>query len=127
MAFPSVAGSVVIFGSGYALSSMADMAWLRRTRVYYWGDIDTHGFRILDRLRAKLPNARSIMMDRRTLLAHEQHWVREESPVNAALSGLTDDEAALYRDLVEGVFGENVRLEQERVRFSWVEAALAKL
>jgi len=127
LAFPEVPESVVIFGSGYALSSVAGMAWLRDTQVFYWGDIDTHGFRILDRLRAKLPAAQSFLMDRETLIAHEQHWEREDSPANAVLNHLREDESALYRDLIEGVFGERVRLEQERVRYSHLERVLRRL
>jgi len=30
---------------------------LRARRVRYWGDIDTHGFSILDQLRVHLPQA----------------------------------------------------------------------
>ncbi|MGH3620699.1 MAG: Wadjet anti-phage system protein JetD domain-containing protein, partial [Sciscionella sp.] len=66
----------------------------------------------------------SILMDRATLLAHEDHWVTEPNPVNAPLELLRPDEADLYRDLVENAFGQAVRLEQERVRFSVVERAL---
>ena len=65
-------------------------------------------------------------MDRATLLAHEAHWDREPSPVNADLQHLTADEAALYRDLVEDLFGPAVRLEQERVRYACIEAAVSE-
>ncbi|MDT5095877.1 MAG: hypothetical protein QOH60_5240, partial [Mycobacterium sp.] len=37
-----------------------------------------HGFAILDRLRAWLPRARSVLMDRETLLAHRDRWVTED-------------------------------------------------
>jgi hypothetical protein len=63
-------------------------------------------------------------MDRGTLLAHRQQWVTEGSPTNRALPNLTYDEASLYRDLVEGTYGDSIRLEQERVRFSLLERAL---
>ena len=38
--------------------------------LVYWGDLDTHGFAILNRLRECFPHARSMLMDRATLLAH---------------------------------------------------------
>lgn len=63
-------------------------------------------------------------MDRDTLLAHQAQWVREPSPARRALPRLTADETAVYRDLVEDRYGPAVRLEQERVRFSLLEAAL---
>jgi hypothetical protein len=37
---------------------------------------------------------------------------------------LSVDEADLYRSLVDGEFGQGVRLEQERIRFSALESAL---
>jgi hypothetical protein len=47
--------------------------------------------------------------------------------VNAHLPHLTADEAALYRDLVEDVFGPAVRLEQERIGYPMLEAAVSAL
>jgi hypothetical protein len=43
-------------------------------RILYWGDIDTHGFAILDRLRTGMPHMRSLMMDQATLQAHRSLW-----------------------------------------------------
>ena len=59
------------------------MAGRRRDPVL--GDIDTHGFAILDRLRAWLPQTRSVLMDRDTLLAHRDRWVTEDRPAKSAL------------------------------------------
>lgn len=124
LAFPTVPRSLLIFGGGYAVSRVSRLDWLRDVALYYWGDIDTHGFRILDLMRKGFRHTRSVLMDRTTLLAHEDHWDREPAPVNADLTNLTDNEAALYRDLVEDVFGTAVRLEQERISYSVVEAAV---
>jgi hypothetical protein len=125
LAFPPVPRSLLLFGGGYAVSRIAPLRWLTGLDLIYWGDIDTHGFRILDRLRAVFPHARSMLMDRATLLAHESRWETEQSPVNAPLPNLTDEEAALYRDLVEDALGPAVRLEQERVAYPLIRAALA--
>ena len=64
-------------------------------------------------------------MDRDTLLAHRDQWVTESTPVTAHLPNLTAAEAALHQDLVEGTFGDAVRLEQERVSYPLLQAALA--
>lgn len=71
-----------------------------------------------------LPHTRSFLMDRASLLSHVDHWGRETSPNRARLPGLTTEEAALHRDLVEDSLGPSVRLEQERVRFSAIEVGL---
>jgi hypothetical protein len=92
--------------------------------LVYWGDIDTHGFAILDGLRSRHSGAISILMDDDTLFAHRTQWVREPAPIRRALPGLTSSEAVVYHGLVEDRYGSAVRLEQERVRFSLLERAL---
>jgi hypothetical protein len=126
LAFPPVAGAIVIFGGGYAVSVLEALAWLADHELVYWGDIDTHGFSILGRLRRRFPHVRSMLMDRATLLAHRSQWVTEPSQAAADLDCLTADEADLCRDLAAGVFGPSIRLEQERVRFSLLEASLSR-
>lgn len=124
LAFPDVADAMVIHGGGYALSQLEPLRWLADRELVYWGDIDTHGFVILDRLRRAFGHARSMLMDRATLLAHEGQWVREPSPTDVPLELLRPDEAALYTDLVEDSLGSAVRLEQERVCYGDVERAV---
>ncbi|GAB3994030.1 hypothetical protein GCM10029992_07310 [Glycomyces albus] len=127
LAFPDHARAAVLLGSGYAVAGATRPAALADRRVYYWGDIDTHGFAILDRLRARLPQAESILMDEETLTAHEPHWAREPSQTKAELRRLTPGEAKLYSDLLDGRWRPSVRLEQERVRFSRLTAVLGRL
>lgn len=124
LAFPLTGPDIVIFGGGYAVPALQPLGWLAGLDLIYWGDIDTHGFTILNRLRQRFPHTRSMLMDRETLLAHRDHWVSEPSPSSAALEFLDAEEAALYRDLVTGALGPSVRLEQERISYAAVERAL---
>lgn len=126
LAFPPVRDAVVVFGGGYAVNRLEPLRWLAGKDLVYWGDIDTHGFAILNRLRRVFGRTRSLLMDRATLLAHESQWVRDSAPTNEHLEMLLPDEAALYTDLVEGTFGPAVRLEQERISFSAVEQAVRR-
>ena len=127
LAFPAPAAAMVILGGGYAVPVLEPLGWLAGIDVVYWGDIDTHGFAILDRLRQHLPHARSMLMDGATLLGHREHWTTEPSPTAAALSRLDRAESALYADLISNAYAPSVRLEQERIRFSAVEKAVASL
>jgi hypothetical protein len=124
LAFPAVAGSLIVFGSGYGFAAIALAEWLHRCRVLYWGDLDTHGFAILDQLRADFPDAGSLLMDRKTLLAHRELWTSEATPTKAELGRLRPDERALYDDLRYDRLAPALRLEQERIGFAWVESAL---
>lgn len=125
LAFPLAAGAIALFGDGYAVNVLSNLDWLGSLELTYWGDLDTHGFAILNRLRSRFPQARSMLMDRGTLLAHRSQWVTEATPTKAVLGLLDAQEQELYQDLVDGTFGRAVRLEQERVSFGSVERALS--
>lgn len=125
LAFPPVDDSLLVFGAGYGFEVLVQADWLARCHVYYWGDIDTHGFAILDQLRAHVPHARSLLMDRATLLAFEDQWGVEESQIQRDLPRLDADECALYDDLRDNRIRTNLRLEQERIAFGWVVDALS--
>lgn len=127
LALPPLPGTLALFGAGYGFAALREIAWLRETTVLYWGDIDTHGFAILDQLRADGIRARSVLMDIETLLAHRKQWVREVTPTTAPLTHLHDDEAQLYRDLVDNRHGDQVRLEQERIPFRWAARRLREV
>ena len=127
LAFPAVDDAIVIFGAGYGWDALAAACWLARCTCYYWGDIDTHGFAILDQLRGRLKQVSSFLMDRETLMAHEAYWGEEPDPVTRDLPRLTPDEHALYDDLRDHRIRRHLRLEQERVGFGWVNAALTRV
>jgi hypothetical protein len=127
LAFPAIPDSMVVLGLGHAVSLIAAARWLAERDVHYWGDLDTHGFAMLDRLRASLPRTRSLLMDRATLEVHRSLWTTEEAPHIAPLDRLTPEEAKLYADLRYDRLGRSVRLEQERVSFGWLRSALDAL
>lgn len=129
LAFPDTPGAIVVFGGGYGVLRLADIAWLGGRDVFYWGDIDTHGFAILDRLRASVPHARSLLMDAATLHAHRSLWGSEDidKRYTGELGRLTVDEHAVFQALRDDVFGERLRMEQERIGFRWVRDAVERL
>jgi hypothetical protein len=114
---------------GYGLDRFVQTPWLKGLDVWYWGDIDTHGFRILDRLRATLPQAQSLLMDRATLEAHRSLCVEEpaEKRYTGELFRLSSEEHALFEELRHDRIGERIRLEQERIAYGWLRVVLADL
>lgn len=127
LAFPDHPQSLVLFGGGYGWSALEGAAWLRRCEVHYWGDIDTHGFAILDQLRIRLPQARSFLMDSTTFQALENLWGTEPESVRRPLPRLSEDERAVFQRLQRAPHAASLRLEQERIPFSMLEAALLAL
>ena len=124
LAFPPAAESIVIFGAGYGWETLARAIWLARCTIHYWGDIDTHGFAILDQLRTRFDHVESFLMDRPTLMGHETLWGEESDQVVHDLPRLTNPEQALFDELRDNRIRKGLRLEQERVGFHWVQVAL---
>ena len=128
LAFPQAAHSLAVFGAGYGFDTLVPAAWLRQTELHYWGDIDTHGFAILDQLRGHFPLTQSFLMDRETFFAGQAHWTGEPQPTQRELPRLNDAERRLYDDLRCCRLAEQpLRLEQERIAFGRVLSALAAL
>ena len=127
LALPPMKDSMAIFGAGYGFESLGRTHWLARCRLHYWGDIDTHGFAILDALRRRFGHVQSLLMDRSTFLEFESLWGTENAPLDRDLGALTTEERALYDDLRDNRLGRSLRLEQERIGFGWVRDALSRL
>lgn len=125
LSFPKHARSIVIFGLGYGVDSLAAVPWLQEKAVFYWGDIDTHGFSILSRLRHHLPEVQSLMMNQATLQRFSKLTVIE--PENARcthpLSHLNPMEQTVYHALQQS----QRRLEQERLPMNYVLQQLETL
>lgn len=128
LALPAVPGAVTLMKLGHAVNLLRQLPWLNAARVIVWGDIDTHGFAILDRVRSVLPQAESMLMDGDTLLNHRALWVDEPRPYDGPdLGRLNESERTVFGGLVGNTWGVNVRLEQERLPWPLVLAALAGL
>jgi hypothetical protein len=121
LAMPPVEGAVVIHGSGYAVDRLALIPWAASSRITYWGDLDSHGFGVLNRLRAQNLDVRTVLMDLETLDAFRDLWVPEPTPNRGTLQHLSSEESEVLRGLAER---GDVRLEQERIPWQHSLAAL---
>ncbi len=120
LAFEDCPGTVVFMGLGYGVGTLATLPWVMRAQCIYWGDLDTHGLAILSRARSKIPHIQSALMDEHTLLSHRDLWVAEDQQYAAPeLPLLTPAEQSLYCGLKQQRWGVNVRLEQERIAWSY--------
>ena len=122
LAFPDYPKAIVIFGLGYAVNLLADARCMQKTDLYYWGDIDTNGFSILSRYRKYYPQVQSLFMGQQTLdkfIALAGVEEQEKSSKNE-LENLRKEELILYKKLQSSL----VRLEQERISFSFIQEQL---
>ena len=124
LSFPPVARGLALFGSGYGFEALHDATWLDRSPLFYWSDLDSHGFAMLDQLRSRFPRARSLLMDRKTLMDHRPLWGKEPRPQRRDLTRLDEAESALYDDLRQDRLAPSLRLEQERIGYGALVEAL---
>lgn len=115
LTLPALPGCLALLGKGYAVTRLARIELLHRTLVYYWGDIDQHGFEILASMRSHLPKTTSCLMDEQTharcLDKVGNEKVEPTLPGDFVATNLTTEERELWQKCAE----RHLRLEQERV------------
>lgn len=122
---PDFEGTVALVKLGNAVSLAAQLPWMNATAIVYWGDLDSHGLAILAQARKSLKSVTSILMDEDTLLGNRDRWVQEPTLAGSAAEHLlTPGEREVYKGLVEGRWGDRVRLEQERIEWPKAIAAI---
>ncbi|KDE70327.1 hypothetical protein FUSO7_10795, partial [Fusobacterium necrophorum BFTR-2] len=126
LAFPNYKNSIVIFGRGYGITLLREVEWLSRKKLYYWGDLDTHGFNILSTARAFFPHLKSFAMTEEILLGYKELWVEEERQWSFDIKYLTKEESDLAIKLQNNFFGKKIRLEQERIPFHVIKKHIEK-
>lgn len=119
-ALPDLPGMAGVHGQGMHAPELAGVPWIAAARLLYWGDLDTHGFRILGSVRGWLPHTESVLMDAATWWRFEHLTVPEPQPYRARIGYLTASE---YEALALIRAGDG-RLEQERLASDHVVATL---
>ncbi|HEY3545310.1 MAG TPA: DUF3322 domain-containing protein, partial [Propionicimonas sp.] len=95
LALPDRAGVIAIDGRGNVAPQLAAIGWIRDAEAVYWGDLDSHGLRILSQARGAGLSLTSCLMDQETLMAYRDLWVVEPQPYRGALTHLTEPEQAV--------------------------------
>jgi len=130
LAFPETNNAIVIFGLGYGIQILKQVKWINHCQLYYWGDIDTHGFAILSGIRHYFPKIHSWLMDEETLLHCQGQWGKEtpgKSHQAETLTHLTQAEQQLYKRLKTNYWQKSLRLEQEKIPYEWWQSNINEL
>jgi hypothetical protein len=125
LTFPTIPDAIVIWGHGNAASAITSASWLADRVLYYLGDIDAWGFKILSDLRVHFPNVTSLLMDRPTFeYARAEKFVTSGAELpNADFRNLTPSE----RDFASWVATEKLQVEQEKLPRAMLLSALVAL
>lgn len=115
LTLPPIPGCLALLGKGYAVTRLAEIVKIHGSTVYYWGDIDQHGFEILASFRSKLPQVRSVLMDAVTADRFKRLATRETVeatlPEEFVAANLTEAEREVWQRCTTTHF----RLEQEHL------------
>ena len=122
LTLPYLSRTIAIWsGGGFSVSYLKDIEWIKSKRFFYWGDLDAHGFQILNQFRTYFPNTVSVMMDEDTLSSFKSsHGTRATSQ---NLQQLTESELNLYNYVRQN----NIRLEQEKITQTFAEVKINEL
>jgi len=115
LAFPCLKGAIVIFGeANKKLHVIRDAIWIKEKQLFYHGDIDTWGLKILANYRNHFPESKSILMTKEIFEKYLKFAVPEEKSYNNCPNTLTKAEKELFDFLCKQPREKN-RLEQERI------------
>lgn len=121
---PELPSGIVVLGNGdAAVTVTASLASLMTaTRVFYWGDIDAEGLRIVSRIRSRGHLLETILMDLPTYDTYATFGTNLDQSGKAIAPGdptppplLTNAETELYLRLTDPAFTGHRRIEQERI------------
>ncbi len=122
LTLPSIPNGLGIWGGGGAAELLKSVDWLSTCQIFYWGDIDVHGFHILSSLRRAFPMIKSVMMDESTLEQFRNYAVKAMPARYQDIGGLTKEEGQIYQT----VNTEAVLLEQEKIPHSHASQMLSQ-
>ncbi|MFW2475390.1 MAG: Wadjet anti-phage system protein JetD domain-containing protein [Sediminibacterium sp.] len=120
LTLPNTNDAIAIWsGGGFMVSYLKNADWLKGKEIFYWGDIDEHGFQVLHQIRSYFPRTTSLMMDMETYESFKQFAVQGKRNKAEILHLLNVEENLLYQYLKSNP--NHNRLEQEKIHQSYVE------
>lgn len=130
--FPPIPGGIAVEGEGFGGKTAAAFPWLiHAPRLFYWGDLDAHGYEILNGWRADGLPATSILMDPATYETYEPFGTntdKNNKPLGPGmpkpLSCLTPGERAVYERVLDAAHTGHRRIEQERIPLEVARSAV---
>lgn len=120
LTLPPITSTIAIWsGGGFNISYLRNTRWLSNKNIFYWGDIDEHGFQILHQLRTYYSHAISVMMDKHTYDQFHAYAVNGSRNKSETLTLLTQEENELFKFLKNS--DNKNRLEQEKIPQKYVD------
>lgn len=124
LTLPSLKNTMALWGGGYKVQILKSIDWLSQSTIFYWGDLDVHGFKILAQLRSYFPHVISVMMEQETLTTFADFiGVDPKESQSEKLVNLTEAE----NNILSYLSLHKKRLEQEQISQDYVNNYLFNL
>lgn len=124
LTFPKVRNAICIWGHGFTAGQFKQFSWLNNYQLFYFGDLDEHGYEILSMFRIAFPGTKSICMNMDTLNEFDRFRVEGEVLTGEHIpTKLTEDEMLGFMTLRNDK--KRNRLEQERISQGWIMNSLS--
>lgn len=118
LTFPLSDGELAIYKGGFAITALAGAQWLSFCDLFYFSDIDEHGFAMLDIMREMYPGTKNFCMDEQTYKHFSEYRVQGKA-FTGDYERLTDSEIATLKRIKADIgYG---RLEQEHIDLGYIE------
>ncbi len=127
LTFPKVQNSICIWGQGYKVNILNKIEWFKSKNLFYFGDLDEHGFDILSTYRLYYPKTKSFCMNKNVLDYFSEFLVAgKELTADRIPDNLTESERECFTILRNANNCKN-RLEQERISIQYMSIELEKV
>ncbi len=124
LTLPPLQNTVALWGGGYKVQILKSIDWLSQSTIFYWGDLDVQGFKILAQLRSYFPHVISVMMEQEILNTFADFiGVDPKESQSENLANLTEAE----NNILSYLSLHKKRLEQEQISQNYVNNYLVKL
>ncbi|MBK5201027.1 MAG: hypothetical protein JJE21_05775 [Spirochaetaceae bacterium] len=125
--FPLQDNYLAIYMGGFAINILKDIPFLLQSELFYFGDLDEHGFEILSMFRELYPNAKSLCMDIETLNKYKDYII-EGKEFKGEIRNLTASEQMALDYLTSNRIDENSsRIEQEKISTEYLTFKINKM
>ena len=125
LTFPKVPNSICIWGHGYTVNSLNNVKWFNSKRIYYFGDLDEHGFDILSSYRRFYPDIQSFCMDRDTWNKYQMFAVEGKKLDGSKVPENLKDAERLFFCILHN--SKKDRIEQERISVEYIKEVVTHL
>ncbi len=123
LTFPLENDMMIIFGGGFGAVLLKKVEWLKTKEIYYFGDMDEHGYEILALFRSFFPQTRSFLMDKETYRDHLEYAVKGKKSTTQYDNFLTLEELSVLSML--RLEPDKSRIEQERISNEYIKKRLS--